>query len=180
MHDFFLNNIDWIIPTIASALFSLAAFILSLISLIYTYRMQKENMRFQLSSKRYELYNKFKSLYYEVSDEKKVTDSISTSFEKLTQEAKFLFDEDILQCCVNTLSFFDCHMYTSTHSNTYEYMLIQEKATELNVNFYEACLHLISQEAKEMANLMPRYIEFSKYKKRQRIINHNNGSNACY
>lgn len=173
MSEYWLNNFDWIIPTITSVILALVTAFISVISIISSEKTQKEAMRFQLFSKRYELYNRLKSLYDKISEDRCVTVEIQDSFTKLTEEAVFMFGEDVVCCCTTTLNLFRCYMHPNLSQALVENLMIERMQEDSATSYRTSCLILIRKQSEKMTSLMPRYLKFSKYKQRRKIINHN-------
>lgn len=167
MWEWIIENLSWICPLIITILFSVLNVIVAKSNLKIAKqqsKMQNDGFCFQLYERRWGVYESIDKILCSVGREAKVCDEDIAKFHYASHNARFLFDQDMVDFCEKTR---DLLIELRTVGKTVEWNINHQSDGSNHANLCEKEAELISSIAgqqQQLKDIVEKYISFSEYK----------------
>lgn len=167
MWEWIIENLSWICPLIITILFSVLNVIVAKSNLKIAKqqsKMQNDGFCFQLYERRWGVYESIDKILCSVGREAKVCDEDIAKFHYASHNARFLFDQDMVDFCEKTR---DLLIELRTVGKTVEWNINHQSDDPNHANLCDKESELllrVSNQQQQLKSIVANYISFSEYK----------------
>lgn len=164
MCDYFINNLNWIIPLSITTVFSVLTIVLTIQNIKIMKqqeKLQNDAFCFQLFERRLNVYTDIKIIIANIIADYDVPQKVIPEFLQKTRDVEFLFGKDV-QCLCNKLYKTICELHAKQ-----AVLNCERNKGKVDTDLSNSELELmdqISDSSKMLSILVKKYISFENYK----------------